>query len=58
MMAGMRTGGRIIRKMMKGSNMVSPFLCIGFGWDVLSYLLIRDQLVVQDRGVAFVMKCS
>jgi hypothetical protein len=64
MAAGRSTGDRIIRKMMMGSNMVSPtFLHEGIGLDVLWHLLIRtagdrirDQLVVQERGAAFVMK--
>jgi hypothetical protein len=31
--AGMRTGDRIIRKIMNGTNMALPtFLCGGFGW--------------------------
>ncbi len=41
--AGMRTGDRIIRKMMNGSNMALPtFLRKGLGCNVLSHLLIRD----------------
>jgi hypothetical protein len=38
----MRTGDRIIRKMMNGNMALPTFLRKGFDCDVLSHLLIRD----------------
>jgi hypothetical protein len=47
MVAGRSTGNRIIRKMKRGSNMVSPGFSEKRTLDGLWDLLIRDQLAAE-----------